>query len=127
MIPALYQYLTQHCQSVKTWYQYGLDLAGKALPYGIIEVRADQASLNNRRGAWEYVRLWVWFPRGSWLPVNAAIDEVQNLFLGVTLTRSTGGAFALEPVGALAGVFDDQLVAFGRAIDFRVPVVRSVI
>lgn len=124
MRAALYQHLTQNCQSVPTWKQpYQAD-ATTPKPYGVISFQPRSRSSFNRRGAFQDLRIWIYVNPGSFLPLDAAVAEVKALLSDRVLTRKDGGQFLVEWNQDGRDFRDDDLKALAKYVDFTIPLGR---
>lgn len=118
---ALYQHLTQNCESVRTWKQpYQAD-ATTPKPYGVISFQPRSRSPFNRRGAFQDLRIWIYVDPGSFLPLDAAVAEVKALLSDRILAKRDGGQFLVEWNQDGRDFYDDDLEALARYIDFTIP------
>jgi len=118
---ALYQHLTQNCESVRTWKQpYQAD-ATTPKPYGVVSFQPRSRSPFNRRGAFQDLRIWIYVDPGSFLPLDAAVAEVKALLSDRILAKRDGGQFLVEWNQDGRDFYDDDLEALARYIDFTIP------
>src|SRR5690625_6908820 len=96
MRAALYQYLTANCSSIQTWRQpYSAD-ANTPKPYGVIILGEVIKSPVNRMGSFRDLYIWPYFSGPSYLPLDAAVNEIRKLLAGTTLTTAEGDRFTVE-------------------------------
>lgn len=124
MRTAIYQHLTQNCQSVPAWKQPYQANATTPKPYGVISFQQRSRSPLNRRGAFQDLRIWVYVDPGSFLPLDAAVAEVKALLSDQLLTRKDGGKFLIEGGQIGRDFYDDDLKALAKYIDFTIPLGR---
>lgn len=123
MRSALYEYLTEHCQSITTWRQPYTATKDTAKPYGVVVLGEVIRSPVNRQGSFREVYIWPYFGGSSYVAVDDAVKEIRGLLDGAMLTTSEGKRFTVEFVAEGRDFRDDDLEALTRRIDFRVPLV----
>jgi len=121
MRATLYKHLTDNCTTVRTWLQPHKATKDTPKPYGVIEIGEETPAPFNRAGRFQSVSVWLYFPEGSFVPVDAAVDEVKRLLHNVVLTGANGRRFALEWDQTMRDYYDPDLQAVGKRIDFRIP------
>ena len=121
MRATLYKHLTDNCTTVRTWLQPHKATAQTPKPYGVIELGEETPALFNRAGRFQLVSIWLYFAEGSFVPVDAAVDEVKRLLHNVVLTGANGRRFALEWDQTMRDYYDPDLQAVGKRINFRIP------
>lgn len=121
MRTALFQYLTQNCQTVKTWKQPYTADASTPKPYGVIKFDGRPRNSGNRRTSFQDLRVWIYVDPGSFLPLDAAAREICALLSDHVLTTQDGRRFLIEWVYEGSDFYDDELKANCRFIDFRIP------
>lgn len=150
MRAALYQHLTQNCTTVPTWKQpYAAD-ASTPKPYGVIKFDGRPMNAYNSRTSFQNLRIWIYFEPGSYLALDAAVQEVTTLLSDQLITKAVPAdpapveeeepgdppigepveeeelapkakRFLVEFVYEGQDFFDDELKAICRFIDFRIP------
>ena len=121
MRATLYKHLTDNCTTVRTWLQPHKATKDTPKPYGVIEIGEETPAPFNRAGRFQSVSVWLYFPEGSYVPVDAAVDEVKRLLHNAELTGTNGRRFALEWDQTMRDYYDPDLQAVGKRIDFRIP------
>lgn len=117
---ALYEYLMNNCESIKSWHQPYTATAKTAKPYGVIVFGEDMNSVN-RQGFFDSLYIWPYFDRGSYLAVDGAIKELKKLLNNTILTTATGSRLEVEYVNVGRDFDDDELKAITRRLEFRIP------
>ena len=120
MLQALYQKLTQ-LSAVKEWLPYGTELDGRSPPFGVYELGSHLPAVDNAAGSFISVRLWVYWPRGSWAALEQACESIRRELDGAVLVSPSGERHRLEWVQTTAGFIDPDLDAFARRLEFRLP------
>lgn len=118
---ALYQHLTQNCESVRTWKQPYTADASTPKPYGVIKFDGRPRNPGNRRTSFQDLRIWLYVAPGSFLPLDAATKEVTGLLSERILSTPDGRRFLVEWVYEGHDFYDDELKANCRYIDFTIP------
>lgn len=124
MRAALYQFLTENCQSIKTWMQPYAPDNNTPPPYGVILLGDEIQSPNNSRGFFNALQIWPYFKPGSYIPVDNAVTELRKLLDGRVFTTASGMKFELEYIRTGRDYKDPDLNALTRKMDFRIPIVR---
>lgn len=148
MRASLYQYLTNNCTTVPTWKQPYTADASTPKPYGVIKF--DGRPRDTSRTSFQDVRIWIYFEPGSYLSLDAAVQEVTSLLSDQLVTKAVPAVpppveeeepgdppieepveeeelapkakrFLVEFVYEGQDFFDDELKAICRFIDFRIP------
>jgi hypothetical protein len=147
MRASLYQYLTDNCTTVSTWKQPYTADASTPKPYGVIKF--DGRPRDTSRTSFQDVRIWIYFEPGSYLSLDAAVQEVTTLLSDQLITKAVPAdpapveegepdmppaeepveeeptprakRFLVEFVYEGQDFFDDELKAICRFIDFRIP------
>ena len=124
MRATIHKYLADKCQTVHTWLQphrpHKIDPKNPQ-PWGVIEIGEETPAPFNRAGRFQSISVWLYFPEGSFVPVDAAVDEVKRLLHNAELTGTNGRRFALEWDQTMRDYYDPDLQAVGKRIDFRIP------
>jgi len=123
MRAAIYQYLTENCQSIKVWKQPYTAKKDDKKPYGII-VLGEEISSVNRQGFFRDLVIWPYFDVGSFVVVDQAVAELKRLLDGKVLTTTGGSMFEIEWVHTGKDFQDDDLNALTRRIEFRIPLLK---
>ncbi len=121
MRAALYQYLTENCQSIKSWHQPGGPDKDTQKPYGVIKLGEETRAPFNNRGFFRELTIWPYFKVGSFIPADQAVAELKGLLAGTILTTSEGHKFEIEWVHTGGDFQDPDLDAITRRIEFRIP------
>lgn len=123
MRTALYQHLTNRCESITAWYQPYTADGETPKPYGVILFGERPRSPFNRRGAFQDLRIWIYIDpqKSSYLTLDAAVAEVKALLSDQLLTTKTGGRFLTEWNQDGRDFYDDDLKALAKYIDFTIP------
>lgn len=135
MRKALYTYMTTNCKSIKTWLQPYQPTASTPKPYGVLVIGEKRRDAFNRRGAYRDLHIWPYLLPSSFVALDEAVNEIEQLLAGKTLegtiaAESDEGAdvkfkFLVEWVGEQKDFYDSGLNAITRRIDFRIPLIRS--
>lgn len=118
---ALYQFLTSHCQTVQTWKQPFTADAKTPKPYGVIQLAEETKAPFNRLGQFQDLYIWLYFPPGSYLPLDAAVAEVKALLGEQTLVTEAGKSFFIDSGRAGRDFYDTELKALAKRVDFTIP------
>lgn len=122
MRAAVFQHLKHNCESIKAWKQPYVANRDTPKPYGVIVFDTQTPDAFNRRGAFQAFTVWVYDNTGSYLALDAAINEIKNLLNEAKLTTAKGERFIVEWTGDGKDFFDDELDALAKFSEFKIPI-----
>ncbi len=128
MRKAIYDFLklpdTIQQTGITSWYG-GPYLATKssAKPYGVLVVGEELRSVENDRGLFKEVQIWPYFAKGSFITLDGTVLALRNLLHGKQFTTASGVVFVLEYIYTGRDFHDEELDAFTKRVDFRVPLI----
>lgn len=124
MRKSIFEYLTEN-SSIKSWHQPFTATQSTKKPYGVIKMGEEVRDVLNRNGLFRTFSIWVYFNKGSFIPVDEACEEIKHLLSNQILTTENNLNFEVEYEFETQDYYDPELDSNTRRIEFRIPRVRK--